>query len=35
MADSVNTADADRFTVRVTSDSHFGWIRTRSALNER
>ena len=32
MADSVSTADADRFTVRVTSDSHFGWIRTRLSL---
>src|SRR5262249_24563435 len=32
MADSVTTADADRFTVKVTSDSHFGWIRTRLSL---
>jgi len=32
MADSVTPADADRFTVRVTSDSHFGWIRTRFSL---
>jgi putative membrane protein len=24
--------DADRFEVRVTSDSHFGWVRTRMAL---
>ena len=23
---------ADRFEVRVTSDSHFGWVRTRMAL---
>jgi putative membrane protein len=23
---------ADRFEVRVTSDSHFGWVRTRLAL---
>ncbi len=23
---------ADRFEVRVTSDSHFGWVRTRFAL---
>src|SRR5215831_18643927 len=32
MVDSVNTADADRFTVKVTSDSHFGWLRTRLSL---
>jgi putative membrane protein len=32
MADSVTTADADRFTVKVTSDSHFGWLRTRLSL---
>jgi putative membrane protein len=32
MADSVTTADADRFTVRVTSDSHFAWLRTRLSL---
>jgi len=32
MADSGNTADADRFTVKVTSDSHFGWLRTRLSL---
>jgi putative membrane protein len=32
MADSVNTADADRFAVKVTSDSHFGWLRTRLSL---
>jgi putative membrane protein len=32
MTDSVTTTDADRFTVRVTSDSHFGWIRTRLSL---
>jgi putative membrane protein len=32
MADPVTTADADRFTVKVTSDSHFGWIRTRFSL---
>ena len=24
--------DAERFEVRVTSDSHFGWVRTRMAL---
>lgn len=23
---------ADRFEVRITSDSHFGWVRTRMAL---
>src|SRR5215831_19501943 len=32
MTDSISTADADRFTVRVTSDSHFGWIRTRLSV---
>ena len=32
MSDSVSTADADRFTVKVTSDSHFGWLRTRLSL---
>jgi putative membrane protein len=32
MADSVTIADADRFTVRVTSDSHFAWLRTRLSL---
>src|SRR5262252_9175747 len=32
MSDSVNNADTDRFTVRVTSDSHFSWVRTRLAL---
>ena len=32
MADKVTTADADRFTVKVTSDSHFGWLRTRLSL---
>jgi putative membrane protein len=32
MSDSVSTANADRFTVRVTSDSHFGWLRTRLSL---
>lgn len=26
------TAGADRFEVRVTADSHFGWIRTRLSL---
>jgi putative membrane protein len=32
MVDPVTTADADRFTVKVTSDSHFGWLRTRLSL---
>ena len=32
MADIVSTPDADRFTVKVTSDSHFGWLRTRLSL---
>ena len=32
MADTVTAADADRFTVKVTSDSHFGWLRTRLSL---
>ena len=32
MADPVTTADADRFTVRATSDSHFSWLRTRLSL---
>jgi putative membrane protein len=32
MADSVSAADTDRFTVKVTSDSHFSWVRTRFSL---
>jgi len=32
MSDSVSNADTDRFTVRVTSDSHFSWVRTRLSL---
>ena len=32
MGDSVSTADTDRFSVKVTSDSHFAWIRTRLSL---
>jgi putative membrane protein len=32
MSDPVSTADADRFPVKVTADSHFGWIRTRLSL---
>jgi inner membrane protein YidH len=29
---STNDEPSQRFEVRVTSDSHFGWIRTRMAL---
>jgi putative membrane protein len=29
---STNEVPSQRFEVRVTSDSHFGWIRTRMAL---
>jgi putative membrane protein len=32
MAETQSAADADRFEVRVTADSHFGWIRTRLSL---
>jgi inner membrane protein YidH len=32
MSDPVSTADADRFPVKVTADSHFSWIRTRFSL---
>ena len=32
VADLNPTAGAGRFEVRVTSDSHFGWIRTRLSL---
>src|SRR6516165_9399717 len=32
MADPDSTTGASRFEVRVTSDSHFGWIRTRLSL---
>ena len=32
MGDSSSTAGAERFEVRVTSDSHFSWIRTRLSL---
>ena len=32
MAESPTTASAARFEVRVTADSHFGWIRTRLSL---
>ena len=29
MAETLSKSGADRFEVRVTADSHFGWIRTR------
>ncbi len=32
MADPSTVAGADRFEVRVTADSHFGWLRTRLSL---
>jgi putative membrane protein len=32
MAESSTTAGTGRFEVRVTSDSHFSWIRTRLSL---
>jgi putative membrane protein len=32
MADTVSTAGAGRFSVKVTSDSHFSWVRTRLSL---
>jgi len=32
MTDSDTRAGAERFAVRATSDSHFGWIRTRLSL---
>jgi putative membrane protein len=32
MAESPITANASRFEVRTTADSHFGWIRTRLNL---
>ena len=32
MADPHSTPSAGRFEVRVTSDSHFSWIRTRLSL---
>jgi putative membrane protein len=32
MADSYSTTSAGRFEVRVTSDSHFSWIRTRLSI---
>jgi putative membrane protein len=32
MTDSRTAANAGRFEVRVTADSHFGWIRTRLSV---
>ena len=32
MAEPPTKTGADRFEVRVTADSHFGWIRTRLSL---
>jgi putative membrane protein len=32
MADPGSVPSADRFEVRVTSDSHFSWIRTRLSI---
>jgi putative membrane protein len=32
MAEPPITANTDRFEVRATADSHFGWIRTRLSL---
>lgn len=32
MSQSRPAANADRFEVRITSDSHFGWIRTRLSV---
>jgi putative membrane protein len=32
MTDSRDSLGADRFEVRTTSDSHFGWIRTRLSV---
>jgi putative membrane protein len=32
MAESLSKTGADRFEIRVTADSHFGWIRTRLSL---
>jgi putative membrane protein len=32
MADPRTVPGADRFEVRVTADSHFGWVRTRLSL---
>lgn len=32
MVESLPAAGANRFEVRVTSDSHFGWLRTRLSV---
>ena len=32
MSDSYTTPSVGRFEVRTTSDSHFGWIRTRLSV---
>ena len=32
MADPGSSQSAGKFEVRVTSDSHFGWIRTRLSI---
>src|SRR5215467_7308057 len=32
MAEAPTKTGADRFEVRVTADSHFGWIRTRLSV---
>lgn len=32
MAETLTNTGADRFEVRVTADSHFGWIRTRLSV---
>jgi putative membrane protein len=32
MAEPTNQTGAGRFEVRVTADSHFGWVRTRLSL---
>ncbi len=32
VSSTVSSVDTDRFTVKVTSDSHFSWLRTRLSL---
>ena len=32
MADANTATDAERFEVRVTADTHFGWLRTRLSV---
>ena len=32
MANQDTTAGADRFEVRMTADTHFGWLRTRLSI---